>query len=445
MKKIAIIGACCSRDLYNSKFVPNWKEYADIVYYSFQTSFISIMATPIPYSRLMIDSHGMGYSDWYRDILTRELEKTFCNDLISLSPDNIVIDFYSDVVNGVWEVADGKSYLSRRLSDDQKNNTVFKSINNKKALTLLDDYDKYIALWKNGIENFIHFLEDYLPNTRLIINYPSFSNQILMPNGVIQEYGNKYVDRYNAFYAEMVDYVKILREDIYIANLKKTYYIDPNYIFGGTWIVHYQKEYYFDLIRLIDSLCIDNGLIHNDNNINLLINSNGDMGTQYFKYFDDTFYIVKEGNDNHFEFLLDRKNSSYQQAWSHDIAVDASSKYSIRFRCRVSSDCPFSSRAVLLIRTYEKQNKVLRPDSIEQYAVKWDGAYDSFTDYSITISPKGKYLSVGLYCDTSGHISWKDISIIRSDRNKDIKDNYIVSHLIKDRKLVDINRMTLYL
>ena len=62
-KQIAVIGACCSRDMFNSKFVDNWKESFDLTYYAFQTSFISMTSEPIPYSMELLTFEGRDYSE----------------------------------------------------------------------------------------------------------------------------------------------------------------------------------------------------------------------------------------------------------------------------------------------------------------------------------------------------------------------------------------------
>lgn len=40
-KQIAVIGACCSRDMFNPKFVNNWKDSFDLIYYAFQTIWLN--------------------------------------------------------------------------------------------------------------------------------------------------------------------------------------------------------------------------------------------------------------------------------------------------------------------------------------------------------------------------------------------------------------------
>lgn len=253
-KKIAIIGACCSRDLFNAKFVPDWKDYFEVVYYAFQTSFISLMSAKIPYSQELLDSKELLVSEeqvrsnrWYRDILEKELNKSYLSDLISLKPDNILLDFYSDVFNGVIKI-NKNSYVTQRTKD-QRNNRAFDEYINCDQVNIIDNRDEYFDLWKKYIEEFLGFLESNLPDTKILINKIRFSNVLRLEDGKTESYKYEKTDLLNELYTEMLEYVESLKHDITIVDLGKSYEIDKNYIFGGPWIVHYVNEYYHDLLN----------------------------------------------------------------------------------------------------------------------------------------------------------------------------------------------------
>ena len=143
MKQIAVIGACCSRDVFNRNFISNYKDEFNLLYYSFQTSMISIMSSPVPYNRKQLNFKGERYSEWYRNILERELNKSFLNDLYSLQPENLLIDFYSDVIMGVLEIEKGASYISQRVKD-QKNTAIYSILNVTDIIKPAISQDKYM-------------------------------------------------------------------------------------------------------------------------------------------------------------------------------------------------------------------------------------------------------------------------------------------------------------
>ena len=88
--------------------------------------------------------------------------------------------------------------------------------------------------WKKSIDKFINFMDEYLSLTNIVVNVPCFNDQILYSNGKIEKYKEDNVQRYNEIYHEMVDYFS-MREGtrVRILDLKRKYYIDPEYIFGG--------------------------------------------------------------------------------------------------------------------------------------------------------------------------------------------------------------------
>lgn len=447
-KQLAIIDACCSRDLFNSKFVCDWNESFDLIYYSFQTSFISLTSEPIPYSRKLLSFEGKNYSTWYKNILLRELNKSYYNDLLSLQPDNLLIDFYSDVVNGCWQI-EGKSFMTYRLKD-QKNNAAFYEISDKREIKPLTHYEEYMIWWKKSIDKFINFMDEYLPLTNIVVNVPYFNDQILYSNGKIEKYKEDNVQRYNEIYHEMVDYFSMRGETrVRILDLKRKYYIDPEYIFGGAWIVHYHNNYYKDTISRLYELCKDSdkALLKTSIN-NLVINGTFKYGSLFYKFWDAHFFITEENGENVVNIREeDNQKEIYAQLWCCDIPMDGNNTatYTISFDCKAET---LSNRTIAVIRTFDKEGCFSKAECIEQIIIAWNGEYgDDFVHYSVDIIPKGKFISLGLYCTKNGHISWKNLSVVRNKResNKEVEySNVVEKLLIKSSKLLDVNNLQLF-
>ena len=56
---ISIIGSCQSRDIFNSKFIKNWKDHFTIYSYYTMTSMLSVMSNPVPYNYQNLMNSGM--------------------------------------------------------------------------------------------------------------------------------------------------------------------------------------------------------------------------------------------------------------------------------------------------------------------------------------------------------------------------------------------------
>lgn len=445
-KQIAVIGACCSRDMFNSQFVYDWKDSFDLIYYAFQTSFISMMSEPIPYSRKLISFEGKNYSLWYKNIFERELTKSFCNDLVSLYPDNLFIDFYSDVVNGVWEI-EQKTYLTHRVGD-QNNNAAFSLVGNRRRITVLENHDEYMDIWKNSIDNFLEFMYENLPQANIIVNVPRFNDEIRHPDGTIEKYKDNNVEKYNEIYREMISYIAG-KKQICFLDLEKKYYLNPNYIFGGAGIVHFHNEYYKDTISKLYNLCQEpNNILSKDSVRNLVINSKFTYGSLFYKYWDNIFSIHKKDEDN--VVCVRQENNTkeiWAQIWCYDIPIDGSGRvtYTISFDYMVDSTVRLTDRTIAAIRIFDKPGCYTRAESVEQIVIKHnDGRNNEYIHYSMSIVPKGKYLSLGLYCSQNGWITWKDLRVVRNSKEckSEAKNTNVVDDLVKS-ELLDVNNLNL--
>lgn len=430
-KEIAIIGACCSRDLFNSKFIPEWKEYFDVTYYAFQTSFVSLMSSQVPYNRDLLNYEGKNFSKWYRDILVKEFDKSFLTDLVSINPDNILIDFYSDVVNGIIEIGPD-TYVTQRLKD-QNNNAAFDIYKDKRLLTFANNKDEYLLLWKLAIRDFFKFINENIPNAKILINNIRFSNSLRIEDGGSVSYGNKNVDFYNQMYQSLLEFIKTQGFDVTIIDLKKTYDIDKNYIFGGPWIVHYVNEYYRDLLNVLFETCKEHNEKNTSSNMNLILNSDFKNGTLFWKHWDDSFFFSENENQVCLEIKQCSSGKKYSQVISSDIPIDENTSYAVEFDYMVCSDIELVNNTIAVIRTFEKPGLLTKKDSIQNISIEGKSKLDEFIHAKYVFKPHGKYLSLCLFLAQKGHVKWKNIKIHKEgDTILNNPSDSLTSHLLKD-------------
>lgn len=449
--QVAVIGGCYSRDLFNSLFIPDWREDFECTYNAFQTSLLSLTSAPVPYPRALLSFKGKKYTDRFRNFLVRELNKSFLNDLLSLSPDIIMLDFYDDALHGVINI-DGRSYITRQ-PDDMPCNAVSSYIINSlssKAFISLKDHDGYMSVWRRAADTFISFLRKYLPKTRVLLNCPLFADKILYPDGRIEEYDPPYVERINKMHREMIDYFAGNYENAVLMELKKEYYTDPDYPYGAAWIAHYHKNFYEDSYKLLKELSRDMKSEKQNCKNNLLTNGSFKYGTLFFKYWSRSFHIDSENGEN--IAAIDQTGETkrkWPQVWFNDIPLDGSGnvEYTVSFDVRVSSGVPLEDNLIFAVRTFEKEGFTSRKDCIEETDIYWDGkTCDKFVPYSLTFKPKGNFMSPGLLCAQNGRISWKNVRLYRSGFEPDASEaaeNITEELLIKDRRLADVNYLRL--
>ena len=165
MVNISIIGSCQSRDIFNSKFIKEYKKYFKVYSYYSMTSMLSIMSEPIgyKYNRLM----GCDFKDCLVEHWYQEFEKPLLKTLESKKPDVLLMDFYADARYGA--IAYNGKYIINRTDK-----VVEKKIINPENLGIIYNYkenlDDFITMWKNCFDRFMAFMQSKLPQTKIIIN-----------------------------------------------------------------------------------------------------------------------------------------------------------------------------------------------------------------------------------------------------------------------------------
>lgn len=432
--RLATIGACCSRDFCNSNFVPNWRERFDQIYYSFQTSFVSIASRPIEYDIKSIRKKTDEYTEFYKNVLLREFSKSYINDLLSLKPDNLLIDFYGDVIKGVRKL-EGNTFVTQRKFR-QDNNAAFAELECLGDYKILRCEDEYFDLWKKSIDFFLYFMWRYLPKTNIILNVPHFTNRVRFEDGHIELLKDP-VEKYNEYYNKMTQYVVQNYPFVKILDLNKSYDSDPNYIFGGAGIVHFHREYYLDMANELEKLSIkssDNNLC---SNFNLLINNDLRHGKSFYKKWSNKMKI-EQGIDNVKIIHYCEKNEKelkHAGVWSCDIPLDGKGNepYTICFDCKVGKKIEISNPIIFYIRTFDKEDQKYKLECVEQYKFVFDEkVFDDYVHYSMTVRPLGKFMSIGLYCAQNGDVSWKNIEVFHAESEPIEKRGNIISLLLEN-------------
>ena len=249
MKRICVIGACCTRDAFNKKFIPEWREHFTLETYYFQPSIISMMSERIPFKMKNIDdSKNNGF---WQDIFVKELRKEYVDQIISLKPEVIVLDFYSDVINGVLRI-DNHSYITDKTR--RWESIPFFSQLKKDCLKSYDNFSAYFSLWKNSYYEFAKVIRDGLPGTLVIVNSCRCMHQYEKDGRVLEYKTSKLPDikKLNHIWEQFDRYAENCGAKI--ISYQNEYLLDPNYIFGGLWVVHYENKFYRDFFEKLNKI-----------------------------------------------------------------------------------------------------------------------------------------------------------------------------------------------
>jgi hypothetical protein len=179
--RIAVLGSCVTRDLFNRTFNPHYKDLFDCVALANQTSLISLMSAAVdvaPEDVTALDELGR------RDVL-REASRAFLGEIVAARPEYLIIDLFADVHFGCFEV-DGK-YLTRNRWKTLK--TRFYQQASTTDLLPLDDRGTYLEVWRRSVDAFLDFMRTHLPETRLVLHRSRNATRVRSADGEVSDLG----------------------------------------------------------------------------------------------------------------------------------------------------------------------------------------------------------------------------------------------------------------
>lgn len=254
---VAVLGSCITRDNFNSRFNPGYRERFVCPLHQNQTSVISLMSAPIeaPWqpTREMND-----YDRWN---VATELDKSFLAEVVALQPDYLILDHFADAFFGVVRLDTGEHLTANRWK--LRHTDLYRSWKDAGRLTrikLVRDADDYLPLWREAFDAFLRFARERLPSTTLVIHRGRFTDSILMPGSSVPQRlsdhrdasGRIPVKRSNRRWAELDDHAAA-RVDAVIDLTDIDYPTFPEHPWGPFY-VHYAMDYYPRFLAQLEAI-----------------------------------------------------------------------------------------------------------------------------------------------------------------------------------------------
>jgi len=244
--KVAVIGSCVTRDLFNSKFVSNYKDFFECVSTAWQTSIISFMSP-----RTWFEDHQKGFTEevskHQRNTTNRDIAKRYRDEIIETQPDFIIFDLYTDVKYGV--VKTDKGFLTNNPNGFRK--TVYYNNNHyEQAYNIFKD-EQYLDLFYESFSNFEKWVKENIPHCKIIITEFVETYSYMTNNFYPVNFGLKtceIVAKDNLMYNKIYSELKSRHNLYYLDMQKRTYFGDENHTYGNKpW--HFTQQYYDDLFK----------------------------------------------------------------------------------------------------------------------------------------------------------------------------------------------------
>lgn len=398
---VSIIGSCQSRDIFNSNFIENYKEYFNVLSYYPMTSMLSVMSSPVQYNYQNLIKSGMNdlqLEHWYF-----EFEKPILKTLESKKPDYLLLDFYADARYGACSY--GSEYVVNRLYRLKDKNII-----NWNKLGIVYSYEKnakdFFVMWKNAFDRFMAFVEEKLPETKVIINTIKGTNVITDKEGrryLAPKIAELDVDKINTIW-QMMDSYAIEKHHVEAITYEKEYTLDPEYLFGlGVALVHFHPDYYNDYFqKLLEITDTEKKEVQQQSHINLLDKRAFEFGADRCYHVVGRFREVEYKGYKAIRPIDCRKQlGQYRpQIWSKPIEIkgDGNTPYTLSFYIKINDLSKIREDMVVFgIRTFKHIKSLKEAESIESFSLNLKGHVIKEKEdyrYVFTFYPKGKYIKV---------------------------------------------------
>ncbi len=249
--KVAVVGACVTRDCFNRSFVPFYRDNFECVSTVWQSSFISLVSPPTK----VADQELAGrLNDKQLAYLKEDIEKEHIKKLVVQKPDYIILDLYADIhygtcfINNIPVTCNPNSLMKTNFYKLNKDNLT--------ACSLLNTPEQLPKV-KEAFYRFIELMQSSLPKAHVILHLFEFTDAYISKKGEsIKFEGMKYeyITKANALLNTLYDEILSERE-IMTVDMRDRYYLgDESYPFGLE-PYHFERQYQLDFISKFSLLC----------------------------------------------------------------------------------------------------------------------------------------------------------------------------------------------
>ena len=257
--KIGVFGSCPTRDIFNSSINKNYKDYFTINLSYVNNSIISNMQEPVPYDKQSIkilpdNKENQSFSSF----IEKDLDKLFFDRLSRADIDYLLIDAGLEVKWGLVEF-DNHIFFNYPRYDKTE---FFNNITNKRFITIQNDTNEYMKLFKESYTKFFDKMNDEYPDITVILNPVREAYRVLKSDGSIEE-NTEFKNRTDNHYLPLIDSYIAKKFDVEILEYNKDVLLDENHQWG-LGPKHYVEDYYIDYTRQICEIDRRNKLLAAD-------------------------------------------------------------------------------------------------------------------------------------------------------------------------------------
>lgn len=232
---VAVLGSCVTRDVFNSRFNPHYRELFECVVTGNQMSLVSLVEPPLD-----VEPDVLGELDAValRDALG-DLNRTFWQDLAATQPEYLLLDFFADVHFGCAELQGGRIVTRNRW-------TVLRTEFYRSAWVrdIPPDSDDYFDHWTTALAATLERVARLSPGTSVILHDTRNVMSYRRADGLAVEFGNAdELERMNLRWKRMNAHAKKVHGLPSLKAMRKTTISAEDHPWGP-FPVHFELAYH---------------------------------------------------------------------------------------------------------------------------------------------------------------------------------------------------------
>ena len=243
--EISTLGSCSSRNIFNSDINKIYKNFFKVNESIETVTFISLMSKPIKFDENLINSEN----NYDNECTTQDLTKKFLLFLKKDKIDYLIIDTYFDVLYDVIKINEN-SFIT--LSERLMKTDFFKNIENKKRISISNNFYEYYQIWKKSINLFFKFMKNNCKNTKIILNCSRSVFKYYENGKIIEDQKLKKFSKINK-YRNILDSYILEHFDVDVLTFDKNTLASKQHIFG-LHPTHYESKYYLEKNKQINQI-----------------------------------------------------------------------------------------------------------------------------------------------------------------------------------------------
>ena len=177
---VAVVGSCATRDNFNSRFNADWKRWFTCPLSTNQSSMLALMSPPV--DEEFTADPGFAASAYGMWNVRNDLNRELLTQVVEEQPDHLVLDFFGDIHFGVLRMGDGRFVTDNRWKLHRTDlHARLLADPDTRALTIFDDTEDYLALWRESMDRFAAHLAEHCPETVVTVHRGMNVDRALVP------------------------------------------------------------------------------------------------------------------------------------------------------------------------------------------------------------------------------------------------------------------------